>query len=176
MTRGIVLWPDPDTSVAVRGMWQELASAGLPSMATHTHRRHQPHVSLVVAESLDAPAAGTAVGLVTATPLPCRLELAAFFPGGVLMLPLVPSYELLLEQQRVSSAIDGLGGLMVGRSAHTKPGVWAPHMTCAYGIAFHQVAAALEIALGYLPITGYLTRGGIEDGATGENWPSSISP
>jgi hypothetical protein len=173
MSRGIVLWPDPDTSAAVRRLWRELAAAELPSLETHTHRLHQPHVSLSVAEHLDVEAARTAVGAVPATPIPCRVEAAGFFPGGVLLLPLVPNIELLVEQQRVSTA---LGGIAIRRWAHTEPGVWTPHMTCAYGIAADQAAAAMAVALKYLPLNGYLTTGGVEDGTTGENWLSSIDP
>ena len=173
MSRGIVLWPDPDTSAAVRGLWRELAAAGLPSLETHTHRLHQPHVSLVVADDLDHETASSAVGAVPATPIPCRVEVVGFFPGGILLLPLVPNIELLEEQQRVSTA---LGGLATGRWAHTEPGVWTPHMTCAYGIAPDQAATALAIALEHLPLNGYLTTRGVEDGTTGANWPSPINP
>ena len=169
MSRGIVLWPDPEISAAVRGLWRELAVAGLPSLENHTHRLHQPHVSLVVADDLDPEAASSAVGTVPATLIACRVEMVGFFPGGVLLLPLVPSLELLGEQQRVSAA---LGGLATGRWAHTAPGVWTPHMTCAYGIAPDQATTALAIALEHLPLNGYLTTGGIEDGTTGANWPS----
>jgi hypothetical protein len=154
-------------------MWRELTAAGLPSLETHTHGLHQPHVSLVVAEHLDVEAALSAVGAVPAAPIPCRVEAAALFPGGVLILPLVPNLELLVEQQRVSIALDGL---TTGRWGHTQPGVWAPHITCAYSIAADQVADAVAIALKYLPLNGYLVTGGVEDGTTGENWPSPITP
>jgi hypothetical protein len=173
MSRGVVLWPDADTAAAVRDLWRTLAAAGLPSLATHTHRLHQPHVSLVVAEHLDIEAVHAAVGTVPAIRVRCRMNVAGFFPGGVLMLPLVPSTELLVEHQRVSTA---LGELAVGRWAHTEPSLWTPHITCAYGIAPDQIAAATAIVLEFLPLHGYLTGGGIEDGTTGENWPSSNDP
>jgi len=43
---------DDQADAAVRRLWQRLADAGLPSLATRTHRQHRPHVSLAVAESL----------------------------------------------------------------------------------------------------------------------------
>jgi hypothetical protein len=168
MSRGIVLWPDPATGKAVRDLWSELADAGLPSVETHTHGPHQPHVSLVVAESFDVQAAKAAVGAVPSTPIPCRAETAALYRGGALLLPLVANHELLAEHDRVSNI---LGELPVGRWPHTKPGVWMPHMTCAYNLASDQVAQAVSIALRYLPLSGSLTTGGVEDGTTGENWP-----
>jgi hypothetical protein len=98
------------------------------------------------------------------------METAGLFPGGVLLLPLVPNMELLIEQDRVSTALEGIA---IGRWAHTHPGVWMPHMTCAYGISADKVETVVSIALKHLPIRGYLTTGGVEDGTTGENWPSS---
>ena len=170
MSRGIVLWPDATLGASVREIWRELVAAGLPSLESHTHRLHQPHVSLVVAQHLDVEAASAAVGRVPVAPIPCRVEMGGFFPGGVLLLPLVPNSELLAEQRRVSNA---LADVPVGRWPHTVPGSWSPHMTCAYGIEPHQAEAAMAIVLRHLPLSGHLTTGGVEDGTTGENWPSS---
>jgi hypothetical protein len=52
MSRGVVLWPDDDTARAVTEVWAALEAAGIPTLASHTHRRHRPHVSLVVADDL----------------------------------------------------------------------------------------------------------------------------
>ncbi len=168
MSRGIVLWPDVSTSAAVRRIWRELDAAGLPSLETHTHCLHQPHVSLVVADHLDDQAAVAAVGHLPEVQIPCRVEAAALFPGGFLILPVVPNIELLNEQRRVSAAA---GDLAVGRWDHTEPGEWSPHMTCAYGLTADQVGDALAIATRHLPLAGQFTTGGVEDGTTGENWP-----
>ena len=149
MSRGIVLWPDPDTRATVRSLWRELATAGPPSLENHTHRPHQPHVSLVVAEHLDHEAASSAVGPDTRSSdsVPC---------GGSRILPRRCSVASAPFEHRVAR------------------GVWMPHMTCAYGIAPDQAAAALAIALEYLPLNGCLTTGGVEDGTTGANWPSPL--
>jgi hypothetical protein len=169
VSRGVVLWPDASCGAAVRELWTALSMAGLPSLGTHTHRLHQPHVSLVVAEDLDVAAAARAVGLTPRAPIPFRVEMAGVFPGGVLALPIVPTHELLDEQRRVSAAV---GDLAIGRWPFTRPGAWSPHMTCAYGLSGPQLEAALAIALDRLPLTGHFDTGGIEDGSSGENWPS----
>jgi hypothetical protein len=67
VSRGIVLWPDDNASHLIRTVWDEIASQGLPSMATHTHRLHKPHVSLTVAEYMPVRAA-----LEAAQPLPSQ--------------------------------------------------------------------------------------------------------
>ena len=41
---------DPATEAAVRNVWDHLQKAGVPSLASRTHRRHRPHVSLTMAE------------------------------------------------------------------------------------------------------------------------------
>lgn len=59
------------TTRAVSGIWAELASRGLPSCATHTHRRH------------------------------LLVESAGVFPGGLLFLPCVANDQLLDKQRRL---------------------------------------------------------------------------
>jgi len=170
VSRGVVLWPDPSSSEAVSALWKELSAAGLPSLQTHTHRLHRPHVSMVVAQELDVASTSLNVGPTPPVPIPFRVEMAGVFPGGVLVLPVVPSVELLAEQQRISTAIDDIA---IGRWPFTWPGAWSPHMTCAYGLTGPQIDDALAIAFKYLPLVGHLSSGGIEDGSTGENWPST---
>src|SRR5258708_27606529 len=53
MAHAIEMFFDERADAAVRALWQRLATVGLPSLATRTHRRHRPHVSLTVTESLD---------------------------------------------------------------------------------------------------------------------------
>jgi hypothetical protein len=123
---------------------------------------------LVVADDLDAEAAAAGVGRLPEVQIPCRVEAAAFFPGGFLILPLVPNIELLDEQRRVSAAV---GDLAVGRWDYTQPGEWSPHIACAYALTPGQAGDAVAIATRHLPLAGFLTTGGVEDGTTGENWP-----
>ena len=43
---------DPALDAGVRGWWDRLHAAGLPSLATHRHPTNRPHVTLVSAVSL----------------------------------------------------------------------------------------------------------------------------
>ncbi|MHB1431893.1 MAG: hypothetical protein ACYCVZ_07245 [Streptosporangiaceae bacterium] len=52
MAHALEMYFDDQADAAVRELWRLLADAGLPSLATRTHRRHRPHVSLAIAESL----------------------------------------------------------------------------------------------------------------------------
>jgi hypothetical protein len=168
-----VLWPDRATGDGIRAVWDELASHGLPSMATRTHRLHQPHVSLVVADDMAPAAALAAVGAVPRRPIPLLVEAAGVFPGGFLFLACVCSDPLLDEHRRVFEAVRPVAQ---GLRDHVEPGTWTPHLTIGWALSDRDLAQALPLVLARLPIRGWLAHGGVEDGTTGENWPSSTGP
>jgi hypothetical protein len=169
VSRGIVLWPDSTTSWAIRDLWEALATQGLPSMATHTHGRHEPHVSLIVADHLPVNASLGAVAPVPRQPIRLLIEAAGVFPGDFLFLACVANKELLDEQRRVHQAIRPL---VVDPWPYFEPGTWTPHVTTGWELTRQQLAESLPLVLDHLPIAGWLDRGGVEDGTTGENWTS----
>jgi hypothetical protein len=181
------LWPDGIASQLIRALWNEIAANDLPSMATHTHQLHQPHVSLTVAEHLPVTAALEAVQPVPREPIRLLVEAAGVFPStspaatlisdetetsGVLFLACVANPELLDEQRRVHEAIRPLA---VKPWPHFEPGTWTPHITTGWALTPRQLARAMPIVIDRLPIAGLLDRGGVEDGSTGERWTSASS-
>jgi hypothetical protein len=142
-------------------------------MATHTHRLHEPHVSLTVAQNLPVKEALEAVAPVPSKPIKLLVEAAGVFPGGSLFLACVLNRELLHEQRRVHYAIRPLA---VEPWPHFEPGMWTPLITTGMALTHQQTADALRLVLDHLPIAGWLDRGGVEDGSTGENWPSPEGP
>lgn len=184
VSRGIILWPDDNASHLIRTVWDEIASQGLPSMATHTHRLHKPHVSLTVAEYMPVRAALEAAQPLPSQPIKLLVESAGVFPSespfrpvtsdragrcGFLFLACVADCGLLEEQRRVHGAVRSLE---VRPWPHFDPGTWTPHITSGWGLTPEQLARALPIVLDRLPIEGWLERGGVEDGSTGEHWTS----
>ncbi|MGD0986145.1 MAG: 2'-5' RNA ligase family protein [Acidimicrobiales bacterium] len=167
MSRGTVLWPDIATSRRIRELWAALEAEGVPSMATHTHRLHRPHVSFIVAEDLPVNASLEAVMSVPQEPIRLLVEAVGVFPGGFLYLACVANHALLDEQRRVCEAVRLLA---VDPWPHFEPGEWTPHITLGWELTNRQLAQALPIVLGNLPIEGWLDHGGVEDGTTGENW------
>lgn len=162
-----MLWPDEASERAILRVWDELSERGLPSLATFTHRRHRPHLSLAVGEDLPIDEALDAVGMVPERPLRLHVEAAGVFPDQVLFLCCVASRELLAEQRRVHDAVDPL---MVDPWPYFRPGYWTPHITCGMACRPEQLSEALSVLLGHLPIEGRLDHGGVEDGTTGESW------
>ena len=45
MAEGVILLLDDRAEHAVLRLWKALEEAGIPSLATHSHRRHQPHIT-----------------------------------------------------------------------------------------------------------------------------------
>jgi 2'-5' RNA ligase len=170
MSRGVVLWLDVTASAKVRRIWNELAERGIPSHATHTHRLHEPHVSLVVAEDFPVDVTLEAVGNVPRRAVPFRIESVGIFPDAkTLFLACVPNGALLEEQRRVHDAVIGLAR---DPWPWFKPDGWVPHITVSMSLTPGQLAEALPIAMQALPISGTFERGGLEDGTTGERWKS----
>jgi hypothetical protein len=169
MSRGVVLWPDQSTSEAIKALWDTLVENGIPSMATHTHRLHQPHVSLIVAEDLPVEDTLNAIGCVPTKRIKLMIEAAGVFPGGLLYLACVANQEMLEEQGRIQSTVTPLA---VNPGTHSEPGAWTPHVTTGWFLTHQELADALPIVLDALPFSGWLDHGGIEDGTTGLHWPA----
>lgn len=165
MPQGVVLLFDPGADAAVRALWDALEDAGIPSLRTFSHRRHQPHVSLVVADSL-----GRGAWIDRLEPfrgLRVELTAPAAFPGdgGFLVLAATPTRRLL----------DGhaaLVGALAGPSArvweHYLPDRWIPHCTLGGGLTDDHLAAGVRIChAAALPVTAAVARIGLVDSETG---------
>ena len=156
---------DDQADAAVRRLWQRLAEAGLPSLATRTHRRHRPHVSLAVAESLADADPVPLRSVLTSRPALSLYTLSGF-PGnaGVLFLGAVVTAELLAFHAEVHAA---LGGRPIRHWAYYLPGNWIPHCALAEGLDRSEAARAFGLLADYQPITAEVTSAGIKDTATG---------
>jgi hypothetical protein len=166
MAWAVEMFFDEQADAAVRELWTELAEAGLPSLATLTHRRHRPHVSLFVADSLyQADLTGLRAVLASRHPV-LRLSALATFPGqeGVLFLGVTVTEELLALQ---AGAYQAVAGQPVGYWPLYRPGYWVPHCTLAFGLAPEQIAAAIEVLHGFQPVEAVVTAAGMTSNVTG---------
>ena len=163
------MWPDPDASASIRLIWDALADRGLPSLATMTHQLHRPHVSLIVAEDFPVKPVLHAVGRVPRQSVPLEVENLGIFPQGVLFLSCIVNRDLLSEHLRIRNVVEPFA---VAPWPHSRPNHWVPHVSLGYPYTNEQLASALPIVLEHLPIRGVLDHGGVEDGTTGESWPS----
>jgi hypothetical protein len=139
MAQGVVLQFDAATGEAVKACWRELEAAGVPSLGSFTHGRHEPHVSLIVADRL-------VVGDWLATlrdeffagdPLRVSLTGVATFPGGWVYLAVEG-----LPRAGHTRLVSSLGRDADGIWEHYLPGEWVPHCTLAGGLTEQQVQTA----------------------------------
>jgi hypothetical protein len=170
MAHAIEMFFDEHADAAVRALWQQLANVGLPSLATRTHRRHRPHVSLTVTESLDqadlAPVRSALAGRLPTV----LLDALGTFPGseGVLFLAAVVTEDLLTLHLRAHNA---LAGQPVAHWPYYLSGRWVPHCTLAQGLGRDEIAEAFRLLHGYQTITAQVTSAGITDTVTGAVTP-----
>jgi 2'-5' RNA ligase len=166
VAHAVELYFDDQADSAVRSMWQVLAQAGLPSLATGTHRRHRPHVTLAVAESLAGADLSPVRSALAGHRPPLRLYVLGTFPGtgGALFLGVQVTADLLAFHAGVHAALDGQGGQ---QWPYYLPGSWIPHCTLAEGLDRAEAARAFGLLYGREPIAAAVTAAGIKDTATG---------
>lgn len=169
MSRGLVMRFAESSEREVQKAWAAVESAGMPSLRTHTHQAHVPHLSLAVAEVLDNDRAANAVAKLQ-PPKTIQLESVGYFPEGVLFLNVVPTQGLLRLQSDIFEQLS-LSGAMTRSWLATRPDSWSPHVTVAYGVAAVDLGAAVQALTPVLPMTLGVDGLWIEDGATGEAWP-----
>lgn len=150
MAQGIVLLLDDEADAAVRVCWQGLEEAGIPSLVTHTHGRHVPHISLVVAELIEVGEwlAVLRDGWFAGPPVSVRLGPVGTFPdGGWVFLGVVG-----LDRSAHVRLVASLGNHVSDLWEHYLPDMWVPHCTLAGGLDASQVAEA-EALLGGAGLT-----------------------
>jgi 2'-5' RNA ligase len=134
---------DATTEAAIKGLWARLETAGLPSLASRTHRRHQPHISLAVAERIDTGQLQDIRDCLAATHLDVTLYAPAVFPRpGVLYLSVVPTLALLQVHEEVHAA---LGDSIVAPRDGYAVGAWMPHCTLAQDLTRAQLARGIDL-------------------------------
>jgi 2'-5' RNA ligase superfamily len=153
----------------IRTVWDALEEAGVPSLRQLSDRRHRPHLSLAVADSLDPVAVAEALdGMTVAPPLTIELQYVGTFVGRVLWLGPAPTAELLAHHAAVCDRL-AVGGVEV--SELYRPGVWVPHCTLSMRVPLRLMTDALRLCLDVLPIAATLTNAAVADHARGIHHP-----
>jgi hypothetical protein len=153
MVHSVELVFDPDTEARVRGIWDALRDADIPSQAPAS----RPHVTLTVAQHIDSQAEDVLRALVDRFPLPCRLGATLMFgrSSGVLARLLIPTTELLEVQAEVYRSC--LPFMTPAPMPHAEPEQWTPHVTLARHVAAARLVTAVRIAGRPAEIVGSVT-------------------
>jgi hypothetical protein len=143
MAHSVELLFDADTDAALRREWAALAEAGLPSQAGNRSGTNRPHVTLTVADRIDAVADDALQALAGRLPLPCVIGARLVFGAGRFTLArlIMPSAQLLALQADVHTRC--LPHLSPTVLAHAEPGQWTPHTTLGRRFGADDIGAAL---------------------------------
>jgi 2'-5' RNA ligase len=168
MAHALVLFFDADADAEVRSLWQRLEDAGVPSLATLSHQRHRPHVTLAVAKTIPSAAREAVRSELRFLSIPdLWLYTLGTFAGeeSVLVLGAVVDTEVLAVHSAVH---DTLAGKVTHPSAYYFPGAWIPHCTLAQGVTPAQLSAGFAALQPPKPLRAGIAEVAVVDTRTGE--------
>jgi hypothetical protein len=166
MAQALECYFDGEAETAVRGLWQRLEQAGVPSLAGRGH--HRPHVTFALG-SVIPPAArrDLAIDLGRLAMPSLWLYTLGAFPTSEngLFIGAVTDAELLAVHVAVH---DTLAGRVRDPWAYYLPGAWVPHCSLAQDITPGQLATGFAALHPIEPIRATIVEVGIADTRTGE--------
>lgn len=166
MALAVCLLPDPPVDAAVRRLWARMEDAGVPSLASHTHGRHVPHLTYAALRTWDLDAVVAALAALPDQP-PLRIHLDALGMFRRSRCWLVPALapDLAARQQAVVDAVASTGADL---HKHYRPGDWTPHLTLAPRLHLRDLGVVARLVNDVLPITGQASHAVLVDTSTGE--------
>jgi 2'-5' RNA ligase len=162
----VCLLPDQAGERAVRRLWTRLEESGVPTLLSHTHGRHLPHLTLASLTSYRLDALRPALtALPAADHLGTRVDaLGSFRRSRVWLAPAVTS--TLLERQTAVVAAAVRSGAAV--HPHYRPGDWLPHVTLAPRLTLAQLPLVAARVNEVLPLTVVWTHTALVHTSTGD--------
>jgi hypothetical protein len=157
MNCGAALYFDPQTDAAIRGVWQQIDDAGLPSNMLKFN--YPPHMTVLTCEEADIDGLRPLLVdfIASYPPVPVRFHSVATFnaEGGIIYLAPVTDLPLLNLHASLWELI----------SPHTRnsnllyaPGYWVPHITMNMEVPEEKIGAVMDALLrADLPREGLFT-------------------
>lgn len=174
MALAVCLLFDRRSERALRALWDRIEEQGVASLASHTHRRHVPHVSYAVLRRWDTAAVTTALaGLDGGAPVDLRFDGVGLFRRGRTWLVAGVSADVVARQQRVVEAVTAAGAEL---HKHYRPGIWLPHCSLAPRARLDQLPRVAAAVFDVVPLPARLDRAALVNSATGEILPLPSLP
>ncbi len=169
MALTVCLLLDDRSESAVRALWRRLEAAGVPSMLTHTHGHHVPHLTYASLLDYDLDAVGEALSaLPVAAPLHLYFDALGSFRRSRCWLAPAVSPALAAQQSAVVAAVLPTGAVL---HRHYRPGVWTPHLTLAPRLRLDDLPRVAAQVYDVLPLEATATRAALIDTSTGARHP-----
>lgn len=158
----------------VRGLWQRLEAQGVPTLLSHTHGRHVPHLSYAVLRSGDRDKVTDVLDLLPdEAPMTFHFDAVGMFRRSRTWLVPAVTADIARRQERVVEAIESTGAEL---HQHYRPGVWVPHCTLAPRTTLQRLPAVAAAAFEVLPFVTTADRAALIDTGTGEQYPLDVLP
>lgn len=174
MALAICLLFDRRSDRALRALWNALEARGVPSLASHTHRRHVPHVSYAVLRKWDRAAVAASLRLLEAgDPVEVSFDGLGLFRRGRAWLLAGVTAEFAARQERVVTVLQTA---RVELHKHYQHGAWIPHCSIAPRASLAQLPILSATVYDVLPLRARLDHAALVDSATGQIWPLPVLP
>lgn len=168
MALALCLLLDPGSDRLVRALWQRLEADGIPTLLTHTHGRHVPHLSYAVLLAAEQDAVlSAAAGLGNAGPLEVSVQGTVVFPRGRVALAGSTTAALAIRQERAVEALRATGATV---HRHYEPGHWMPHVSLTTGVVGARLPSVVDAVSDRLPLTLRCDRAAVIDTTDGTTW------
>jgi len=159
---------------AIRALWDQLESLGVPSLRSHTHGRHVPHLSYAVLRSWNLASVTAALsGPGDGEPADLSFDGIGLFRRGRAWLLAGAAAGLAARQERAAAAVTAPGAEL---HKHYLPGAWLPHCSLAPRAPLAQLPVLAAAVYDVLPLHARLDRAALINSATGELWPLETLP
>lgn len=169
MALSVCLLLDDHADRTLRSLWQRLEVAGVPTLLTHTHGHHLPHLTLASLLDYDLEPVRAALGaLPVQQPDPVVLDALGMFRRSRCWLGLAPTAAIVERQQAAVEAVRAVGA-RVHRSY--EPGAWVPHLTLAPRLHLEQLPVVARHVFEVLPIEARIERAALVDTTSGTLHP-----
>jgi hypothetical protein len=165
---------DAHSDLAIRRLWRRLEDEGVPTLLSHTHGRHVPHLSYAVVRSWDLGRVLDAVSLLPDEgPMTLHFDAIGMFRRSrTWLVPSVTS-DIARRQERVVEAVESTGAEL---HRHYQPGVWVPHCTVAPRTTLERLPAIAAAVFDVLPLVATTDRAALIDTTTGEQQAVDLVP
>ena len=152
----------------LRELWARLEDLGVPTLLSHTHGRHVPHLSLAVLREWDREKVTKAVeDLPAADPIELYFDAVGVFRRGrAWLVPAVDAEVLQLQRQLVAGLVESGADL----HRHYEAGRWVPHCTLAPRVPLAALPVLAAAVYDVLPLEVTSERVALIDSGTGEIW------
>jgi hypothetical protein len=165
MALAVCLLLDSRAEAAVRALWRRLEAAGVPTLLSHTHGRHVPHLTYAALLSRDLDAVVGSLGaLPPREPLGLHFDALGTFRRSRCWLAPAVTAELVARQEAVVGALTTGGATL---HHHYRPGSWLPHLTLAPRLHLGELPTVAAEVYAVLPLVATGERVAVIDTSTG---------